>query len=180
MLGGDELAEQVATWVFAQNAQSSTDHHTVLRWDKMDYNLSRRLASVLVTVDRGRRDRLQPLTRCMPCSSRTARSVQTLGFCVFQRRTVGHLQPWVEVWCGLFMIRARRIVKIVMRAGICTPHEPALRAVRYAHFSGTSRTCTMPPGSPLQESTFSSTALRLNVFLWGTCKAEVREVLSSL
>lgn len=61
--------------------------------------------------------RLQPLTRCMPCSSRTARSVQTLGFCVFQRRTLGHLQPWAEVWCGLFMIRARRIV---LRARICT------------------------------------------------------------
>ena len=82
MFGGDEPIEQAATWVFAQNARHSTDHHTVLRLDKMDYNLFRRLASVLVTVDRGRRDRLQPLTRCMPCSSHTARSVQALGFCV--------------------------------------------------------------------------------------------------
>lgn len=36
------------------------------------------------------------------------------------------LQPWAEAWCSLFMIRARRIVKIVMRAGICTPHRTLL------------------------------------------------------
>lgn len=78
---------------------------------------------MLATVDRGRRDRLQPLTRCMPCSSHTARSVQTLGFCVFQCRPVGHLQPWAEVWGDLFMLRARRIV---MRTGICTLHRTLL------------------------------------------------------